>query len=169
MIYWVTIIILIFGSGLGQIFKKILDYEITQMTWMKDAEVFYRQLDLEIKTIVARQEIVTKSFDGQTLFNPDVSSDDSNLWLIPVTDFHDSLTHSVFRISMIPTVVVPRFQRNNLTKQLKNWVALVHPSQPQPKTCSNKLPVIFNPTIRPNLESQPLHNLDSKKVRYFSS
>ena len=49
------------------------DYEITQMTWMKDAEVFYRQLDLEIKTIVARQEIVTKSFDGQTLFNPDVS------------------------------------------------------------------------------------------------
>ena len=44
------------------------------MTWMKDAEVFYRQLDLEIKTIVARQEIVTKSFDGQTLFNPDVSS-----------------------------------------------------------------------------------------------
>ena len=70
---------------------------------------------------------------------------------------------------MIPTVVVPRFQRNNLTKQLKNWVALVHPSQPQPKTCSNKLPVIFNPTIRPNLESQPLHNLDSKKVRYFSS
>ena len=40
---------------------------------MKDAEVFYRQLDLEIKTIVARQEIVTKSFDGQTLFNPDVS------------------------------------------------------------------------------------------------
>ena len=75
---------------MGQIFKKkILDYEITQMTWMKDAEVFYRQLDLEIKTIVARQEIVTKSFDGQTLFNPDVSFDDSNLWLIPVTYFHD--------------------------------------------------------------------------------
>ena len=47
------------------------------MTWMKDAEVFYRQLDLEIKTIVARQEIVTKSFDGQTLFNPDVSPDHS--------------------------------------------------------------------------------------------
>lgn len=59
---------------MGQIFKQILDNEITQMTWMKDAEVFYRQLDLEIKTIVARQEIVTKSFDGQTLFNPDVSS-----------------------------------------------------------------------------------------------
>ena len=61
------------------------------MTWMKDAEVFYRQLDLEIKTIVARQEIVTKSFDGQTLFNPDVSPDHSPPWLKPVTHFHDSL------------------------------------------------------------------------------
>ena len=62
----------------------VSDYEITQMTWMKDAEVFYRQLDLEIKTIVARQEIVTKSFDGQTLFNPDVSC-------TPVTHLNYSL------------------------------------------------------------------------------
>jgi len=59
------------GDSTTVIRKFCRDYEITQMTWMKDAEVFYRQLDLEIKTIVARQEIVTKSFDGQTLFNPD--------------------------------------------------------------------------------------------------
>ena len=94
-------------------------------------------------------------------------------WLTSVTHSNNpwliSMTHFMFRISMILMVVVPHFQRNNLIKQLKNWVAQVHPYQPQPKICSNKLPVIFNPTTRPNMESQPLPNLDSKKVRYFSS
>jgi len=35
---------------------------------MTDAEVFYRQLDKDISTEVARREIVTKPFNGQTLY-----------------------------------------------------------------------------------------------------
>ena len=51
---------------------KTLDHEITQMTWMTDAEVFYRQLDKDISTEVARREIVTKPFNGQTLYKLEV-------------------------------------------------------------------------------------------------
>lgn len=38
---------------------------------MRDAEVFYKQRDAEIKTIVNRLEIVTKSFGGHTLYEPE--------------------------------------------------------------------------------------------------
>ena len=41
------------------------------MTYMRDAEVFYKQRDAEIKTIVNRLEIVTKSFGGHTLYEPE--------------------------------------------------------------------------------------------------
>ena len=41
------------------------------MTYMRDAEIFYKQRDAEIKTIVNRLEIVTKSFGGHTLYEPD--------------------------------------------------------------------------------------------------
>ena len=44
------------------------------MTWMTDAEVFYRQLDKDISTEVARREIVTKPFNGQTLYKLEVSA-----------------------------------------------------------------------------------------------
>ena len=44
------------------------------MTWMTDAEVFYRQLDKEVTTEVNRREIVTKAFDGQTLYKLEVLS-----------------------------------------------------------------------------------------------
>ena len=40
------------------------------MTSMKDAEVFYRERDTEIKTVVERLEVVTKTFGGHTLFDP---------------------------------------------------------------------------------------------------
>ena len=43
------------------------------MTWMTDAEVFYRQLDKDISTEVARREIVTKPFNGQTLYKLEVN------------------------------------------------------------------------------------------------
>ena len=48
----------------------IFSNEITQMTSMKDAEVFYRERDTEIKTVVERLEVVTKTFGGHTLFDP---------------------------------------------------------------------------------------------------
>ena len=37
--------------------KYDLSNEITQMVWMKDAEVFYRQRDNEIKTAVNRLDV----------------------------------------------------------------------------------------------------------------
>ena len=47
-----------------------LSNEITQMTRMKDAEVFYKRRDNEIDTVVNRLEIVTKTFGGHTLYEP---------------------------------------------------------------------------------------------------
>lgn len=40
------------------------------MTYMRDAEVFYRQLEAEILEEVNRREIVTRSFHGHTLYDP---------------------------------------------------------------------------------------------------
>ena len=37
---------------------------------MKDAEVFYKRRDNEIDTVVNRLEIVTKTFGGHTLYEP---------------------------------------------------------------------------------------------------
>ena len=62
--------------------------EITQMTYMRDAEVFYKQRDAEIKTIVNRLEIVTKSFGGHTLYEPED--------IIEANDGEIPLSHSEF-------------------------------------------------------------------------
>jgi len=56
------------GDSKTVVKKFCKDHEITQMTWMTDAEVFYRQLDKDISTEVARREVVTKPFNGQTLY-----------------------------------------------------------------------------------------------------
>lgn len=58
------------GDALTVIKQFCKDNEITQMTSMKDAEVFYRERDTEIKTVVERLEVVTKTFGGHTLFDP---------------------------------------------------------------------------------------------------
>ena len=51
------------------------------MTFMKDAEVFYRERDTEIKTEVERLEVVTRSFGGHTLFEPEdiISANDGEV------------------------------------------------------------------------------------------
>ena len=41
------------------------------MTWMTDAETFYRERDAEIRTIVQRLEIVTHETPGHTVFRPE--------------------------------------------------------------------------------------------------
>merc|ERR1711935_74072 len=66
-----TRLFVIRGNALETIKKFCKDHEITQMTYMRDAEIFYKQRDAEIKTIVNRMEIVTKSFGGHTLYEPD--------------------------------------------------------------------------------------------------
>lgn len=48
------------------------------MTWMTDAEVFYRERDDEIRDIVHRLEIVTYESGGHTLFNPNEIIDHNN-------------------------------------------------------------------------------------------
>ena len=66
----------------------ILEHDITQMTSLKDPENFYRILESEITTEVARREIVTKSFYGQTLYNPNVSITESFSKTFRISFFH---------------------------------------------------------------------------------
>ena len=72
------------------------------MTFMKDAEVFYRERDTEIKTVVERLEVVTKSFGGHTLFDPQeiISANEDEVKSKPLTNFLNSvqipLSHSEF-------------------------------------------------------------------------
>jgi deoxyribodipyrimidine photolyase len=59
------------GDATTVIKKFCKENEITQMTWMKDAEIFYRERDEEITKVVHRMEIKTKSFLGHTLYDQD--------------------------------------------------------------------------------------------------
>jgi len=54
------------------------DNDITQMTSLKDPEGYYKLLEADITAEVSRREIVTKSFHGQTLYDPNTINQANN-------------------------------------------------------------------------------------------
>jgi hypothetical protein len=85
------------------------EYEITQMTYMRDAEVFYRQLEAEILEEVNRREIVTRSYHGHTLYDPQEIID-ANEGQVPLSldEFY----------SVIPTLDVPALPAPTVTAEM---------------------------------------------------
>ncbi|CBY17995.1 unnamed protein product [Oikopleura dioica] len=85
------------------------EYEITQMTYMRDAEVFYRQLEAEILEEVNRREIVTRSDHGHTLYDPQEIID-ANEGQVPLSldEFY----------SVIPSLDVPALPAPTVTAEM---------------------------------------------------
>ncbi|CAG5076754.1 Oidioi.mRNA.OKI2018_I69.PAR.g8536.t1.cds [Oikopleura dioica] len=108
-----------------QVIKKFCkENEITQMTWMKDAEIFYRERDEEITKVVHRMEIKTKSFLGHTLYDPDeVIAKNGGKIPLTMEEFYETINDMEQPGAPCPTVTAKHF-KNCLPRAVENHDSL---------------------------------------------
>jgi len=99
------------GDATTVIKKFCKENEITQMTWMKDAEIFYRERDEEITKVVHRMEIKTKSFLGHTLYDQDeVIAKNGGKIPMDLSEFYAAIADMEQPGAPCPTVTAKHFK-----------------------------------------------------------